>query len=144
MDIFIIFIVRLRTDQWLPMLNMCNMSVISQPVLRNVMSNKDPRMRGNNVFFRHPKTKSLQSVDSQLTFKVLANAVKQGEDILHICVQKMQYKVYLQGINFFFLFIYFYQLEANYFTTFQWVLSYIDMNQPWSYMYYLQGINFYT
>ena len=36
---------------------------------------------------------------------------------------------------FFFFFIYFYQLEANYFTTFQWVLSYIDMNQPWSYMY---------
>ena len=26
-------------------------------------------------------------------------------------------------------------LEANYFTTFLWVLSYIDMNQPWSYMY---------
>ena len=34
-----------------------------------------------------------------------------------------------------FFFIYFYQLEANYFTTLQWVLSYIDMNQPWSYMY---------
>ena len=32
-------------------------------------------------------------------------------------------------------FIYFYQLEANYFTILQWVLSYIDMNQPWSYMY---------
>ena len=30
----------------------------------------------------------------------------------------------------FFFFIYFYYLEANYFT-FQWVLSYIDMNQPW-------------
>ena len=36
---------------------------------------------------------------------------------------------------FFFFSIYFYKLEANYFTTFQWVLSYIDMNQPWSYMY---------
>ena len=34
-----------------------------------------------------------------------------------------------------FFFIYFYSLEANYFTTFQWVLSYIDMNQLWSYMY---------
>ena len=34
-----------------------------------------------------------------------------------------------------FFFIYFYQLEANYFTTLQWVLSHIDMNQPWSYMY---------
>ena len=34
----------------------------------------------------------------------------------------------------FFFFIYFYYLEANYFTTLQWVLSYIDMNQPWSYM----------
>ena len=26
-------------------------------------------------------------------------------------------------------------VEANYFTTLQWVLSYIDMNQPWGYMY---------
>ena len=34
-----------------------------------------------------------------------------------------------------FFFIYFYQLEANYFTILQWVLSYIDMNQPWIYMY---------
>ena len=31
-------------------------------------------------------------------------------------------------------FIYFYQLEANYFTILQWFLSYIDMNQPWIYM----------
>ena len=30
----------------------------------------------------------------------------------------------------------FFFLEANYFTTFQWVLSYTDMNQPWSYMYF--------
>ena len=40
--------------------------------------------------------------------------------------------------NFFsciYLFIYFYQLEANYFTILQWFLSYIDMNQPWIYMY---------
>ncbi|KAM9698788.1 conserved oligomeric Golgi complex subunit 2-like isoform 2-T2 [Dama dama] len=29
----------------------------------------------------------------------------------------------------------FHQLEANHVTTLQWVLSYIDMNQPWSYMY---------
>ena len=36
---------------------------------------------------------------------------------------------------FLFFFIYFYQLEANYFTILQWVLSYIDMNQPWIYMY---------
>ena len=35
----------------------------------------------------------------------------------------------------FFFFIYFYQLEANYFTILKWVLSYIDMNQPWIYMY---------
>ena len=35
---------------------------------------------------------------------------------------------------FFFFFIYFYQLEANYFTILQWFLSYIDMNQPWIYM----------
>ena len=41
------------------------------------------------------------------------------------------------SLSFFFLFIYFYQLETNYFTTLQWVLSYIDMNQPWSYMYQL-------
>ena len=30
--------------------------------------------------------------------------------------------------------IYFYQLEANYFTVLQWFLPYIDMNQPWIYM----------
>ena len=45
--------------------------------------------------------------------------------------------IYLVSGSFlsFFFFIYFYQLVANYFTTFQWVLSYIDMNQPWIYMY---------
>ena len=32
-------------------------------------------------------------------------------------------------------FFFFNLLEANHFTTLQWVLSYIDMNQPWSYMY---------
>ena len=31
--------------------------------------------------------------------------------------------------------IYFYQLEALYFTILQWFLPYIDMNQPWIYMY---------
>ena len=34
----------------------------------------------------------------------------------------------------FFFPIYFYQLEANYFTILQWFLPYIDMNQPWIYM----------
>ena len=33
------------------------------------------------------------------------------------------------------LFCFFYQLEANYFTILQWVLSYIDRNQPWIHMY---------
>ena len=42
----------------------------------------------------------------------------------------------LKMIHFVFFFsIYFYQLEANYFTILQWFLSCIDMNQPWSYMY---------
>ena len=31
-----------------------------------------------------------------------------------------------------FFFIYFYQLEANYFTILQWFLPYIDKNQPWT------------
>ena len=35
----------------------------------------------------------------------------------------------------YFFFIYFYQLEANYFTILQWFLSYIGMNQPWIYIY---------
>ena len=35
---------------------------------------------------------------------------------------------------FFSFFIYFYKLEANYFTILYWFLSYIDMNQPWIYM----------
>ena len=38
-------------------------------------------------------------------------------------------------LTLFIFFIYFYQLEANYFTILQWFLSYIDMNQPWIYMY---------
>ena len=34
------------------------------------------------------------------------------------------------------LFVFFLnQLQANYFTILQWFLSYIDMNQPWIYMY---------
>ena len=37
-------------------------------------------------------------------------------------------------ILFFFFSIYFYQLEASYFTILKWFLSYIDMNQPWIYM----------
>ena len=43
----------------------------------------------------------------------------------------------LFSISFYFLFIqlFFYQLEANYFTILQQILSYIDMNQPWIYMY---------
>ena len=42
-----------------------------------------------------------------------------------------------RSLIFFFKFFFFFfnWLEANYFTTFPWVLSYIDMNQPWSYMY---------
>ena len=45
----------------------------------------------------------------------------------------LTYLIFLP-ILFYFIFIYFYQFEANYFTILQWVLSYIDMNQPWSYM----------
>ena len=37
--------------------------------------------------------------------------------------------------SFSFFSIYFYQLEANYFTILQQFLPYIDMNQPWIYMY---------
>ena len=32
-------------------------------------------------------------------------------------------------------YLFFYQLEPNYFTILQWFLSYIDMNQPLIYMY---------
>ena len=37
--------------------------------------------------------------------------------------------------NSIFFFIYFYYLEDNHFTVLQWALSYIDMNEPWIYMY---------
>ena len=43
--------------------------------------------------------------------------------------------IYLFKDFFFFFPIYFYQLEANYFTILWWFLPYIDMNQPWFYMY---------
>ena len=43
--------------------------------------------------------------------------------------------VFTRIFSFVFFFpIYFYQLEANYFTILQWFLPYIDMNQPWIYM----------
>ena len=61
------------------------------------------------------------------------------------CYQSLQDLFFAQCllfsiINFFmfmssFYFIYFYQLEANYFIVLQWFLSYIDMNRPWIYMY---------
>ena len=38
-------------------------------------------------------------------------------------------------ILFSFILFFFYQLEASYFTILQWVLSYIDMNQPWIDLY---------
>ena len=61
----------------------------------------------------------------------------------YLLSQEMSKCVCAQSLNrvqFFFVFfsIYFYQLEANYLTILQQVLSYIDMNQPWSYMYSLQ------
>ena len=40
-----------------------------------------------------------------------------------------------------FVFIYFYQLEANYFTILQWFLSYIDMNLPYDPAIPLLGIH---
>ena len=45
------------------------------------------------------------------------------------------YSVFPSTRVFSFFSIYFYQLEANYFTILQWFLSYIDMNQPWIYVY---------
>ena len=62
--------------------------------------------------------------------------------LYHLTVKTLCFKIIFSflgflfiAFSFFFFFIYFYQLEANYFTTLQWVLSYSDMNQPWSYMY---------
>ena len=57
----------------------------------------------------------------------------QGRDS-HLFIMCPQIFCYCCSV-FFFFFIYFYQLEANYFTILQWFLSYIDMNQPWIYMY---------
>ena len=42
--------------------------------------------------------------------------------------------IFRSSFYLFIFFIYFYQLEANYFTTLQWFVPYIDMNQPWIYM----------
>ena len=65
---------------------------------------------------------------------------------MHVCFMCLCQNIFQRNIYiyiffgvpmyfFFFFFIYFYQLEANYFTILQWFLSYIDMNQPWIYMY---------
>ena len=50
-------------------------------------------------------------------------------------IQNPKMPPYESCILFIQFFIYFYQLEANYFIILQWFLSYIDMNQPWIYMY---------
>ena len=55
--------------------------------------------------------------------------------VLPICCTMTSASSVTEHFYIVFFFIYFYQLEANYFTTLQWVLSYIEMNQPWSYMY---------
>ena len=53
--------------------------------------------------------------------------------MIQFMIQSQEDVCFLKKMCFFYLFffIYFYQLEANYFTILQWVLSYIDMNQPW-------------
>ena len=49
--------------------------------------------------------------------------------------QLSEHTFYLFIYYFFFSFIFIsWRLMLCYFTTFQWVLSYIDMSQPWSYM----------
>ena len=58
------------------------------------------------------------------------NSVR-GFPFLHILSS-----IYCLQTFFSFFFFVFYQLEANYFTILQWVLSYIDMNQPQIYMYF--------
>ena len=55
---------------------------------------------------------------------------------LFISLSLILYYSFLKNRNHISFFLYlFYQLEANYFTILQWFLSYIDMNQPWIYMY---------
>ena len=54
--------------------------------------------------------------------------------MIQILAQKGNYFICFSFL--FYFFIYFYQLEANYFTILQWVLSYIGMNQPWICMYF--------
>ena len=50
-------------------------------------------------------------------------------------IKKQKNKIKSKDINMCLFFsIYFYSLEANYFTILYWFLPYIDMNQPWIYM----------
>ena len=51
----------------------------------------------------------------------------------HVCQSPQRQQFHILFFSFIF-FIYFYQLEANYFTILQWFPPYIDMNQPWIHM----------
>ena len=57
------------------------------------------------------------------------------KNLIHFCTATRK----CQKEKGFFFFIYFYQLEANYFIILQWFLPYIDMNQPWIYVYSPEG-----
>ena len=77
----------------------------------------------------------LKSRDITLPTKVHIVKAVVSLVVLYGCESWMIKKAECQRIDAFFFFIYFHQLEANHFTTLQCVLSYFDMNQPWSYMY---------
>ena len=99
-------------------------------------------------------TKVLNFDDTNLFFIWLLIAKKesylrnhcpiQGHEDLALCFLLGTF-IFIYFFFNFYLFIYlFYQLEANYFTILQWFLSYIDMNQPWLYMYSPLGtVSFY-
>ena len=76
---------------------------------------------------------SISLVQKQLQFRIFEICHLIWNTFLNKCGHVIHHFFVFVG-NFFFS-IYFYQLEANYFPILQWFLSYIDMNQPWIYMY---------
>ena len=88
----------------------------------------------SQVFCDLNQSRSLQSLSftnqqSDLCYTIHSTPVTTTETQAHSFINHYHFLLTVVGV---FFLIYFYQLEANYFTVLQWVLSYIDMNQPWS------------
>ena len=78
----------------------------------------------------NPKESNPKECSNYCTIALISYASKV---MLKILQARLQQYVNHELLDFFS--IYFYQLEANYFTILWWFLPYIGLNQPWIYIY---------